>query len=75
MKYIVHYNSSGRIESMIAVNGPQGMSAGLVPKPGLTAAEVEGLKVAAGAPGIAEFRRLVKDHKVGPAARITLGKK
>jgi hypothetical protein len=76
MKHIVHYDSSGRIESMIVVNGPRGMSAGLTPKPGLLAAEVEGVNVGAGAPDIEAFRKLVKSHKVpAPTARIALGRK
>jgi len=76
MKHIVHYNSSGHIESLIVVNGPHGMSAGLAPKPGLLAAEVEGVNIGAGAPDLEAFRKLVKDQKVlAPAARIALGKK
>jgi hypothetical protein len=76
MKHIVHYNSSGRIEALIAVSGPPGMSAGLAPKPGLVAAEVEGVNIGAGAPDVEAFRRLVKDQKVfASVARIAVGKK
>jgi hypothetical protein len=76
MKYTVHYNSSGRIESLVAVNGPSGMNAGLATKPGLLAAEVEGVNIGAGAPDVEAFRKLVKDQKVlTPVARIALAKK
>lgn len=76
MKHIVHYNSSGRIESLIAVSAPHGMSAGLTPNPGLLAAEVEGLDLNAGAPDVEAFRKLVKDQKIpGQIARISLKKK
>jgi hypothetical protein len=76
MKHMVHYNSSGHIESLIALNGPQGMSVGLTPKPGLLAAEVEGVNIDAGAPDVEAFRKLVKNQTVfAPAARIALGKK
>jgi hypothetical protein len=76
MKHMVHYNSSGHIESLIVVSGPHGMSAGLTPKPGLLAAEVEGVNIDAGTPDVEAFRKLVKNQKVfAPAARITLEKK
>jgi hypothetical protein len=76
MKHIMHYDSSGRIESLIVVNGPPGMNAGLTPKPGLLAADVEGMKIGAGAPDVEAFRKLVKDQKVlSPVTRIALAKK
>ena len=76
MKHIVHYNSSGRIESLIAVNGPHEMNAGLTPKSGLLAAEIEGLNIGKAALDWEAIRKVIKDQRVSaPAAQITSGRK
>jgi hypothetical protein len=42
MKVYVHYDSSGAIHSLIAVNAPADRMPMLVPEPGLFVGEVEG---------------------------------
>jgi len=42
MKVYVHYDSSGAIHDLIAVDAPEIASAMLAPQPGLFVAEVEG---------------------------------
>ena len=76
MKNIVHYNRSGRIESLIAVNGPHEMNAGLTPKSGLLAAEIEGLNIGKVASDWEAVRKVIKDQRVSTSvAHITSAKK
>jgi hypothetical protein len=68
MKVYVHYDSSGAVHSLVAVNTPEGSSAMLTPRPGLFVAEldgeVEGLKLKPDARELEALRDMVKELRV-----------
>jgi hypothetical protein len=75
MKVFVHHDTSGVIRSMITVNAPEQFHLMLTPKAGLLVAEVEGIKIKAGAEGVEELRKVAQAHKVVTPNRVKLTKK
>jgi hypothetical protein len=76
MKIYAHYDATGAIRSFVAFDAPKGAGLMLAPKPGHLVAEVEGVKLKAGALDPEALRELATTHKVAePAARCTLTKK
>jgi hypothetical protein len=67
MRTYVHFDSEGTIGSLVAVDGPEGVAGGLVPKPGFFVDEVKGVKLTFDERGLEAAGRLVEEHKVAPA--------
>ena len=70
MKVFVHHDAAGAIHSMVTVNAPEQFHLMLTPK-----AEVEGIKIKAGAEGVEELRKVAQAHGVVTPNRVKLTKK
>ena len=68
MKTFVHFDSEGTIQSLIAVDGPEGVSGGLVPAPGMFVDEVEGVNLSQDELDVEAASEIVKRHRVAPAS-------
>jgi hypothetical protein len=68
MKTFVHFDSEGTIQSLIAVDGPEGVSGGLVPEPGMFVDEVEGVNLGQDELDVEAASEIVKRHRVAPAS-------
>ncbi|HJZ94045.1 MAG TPA: hypothetical protein VKE40_24435 [Gemmataceae bacterium] len=68
MRVFAHHDSAGAIRAVVTVTGPKAMTAMVMPKPGLSVAEVEGLPIGGGPIDVAAVRRTVKGLKVPVSA-------
>jgi hypothetical protein len=75
MKVFVHHDAAGAIHSMVTVNAPEQFHLMLTPKAGLLVAEVEGIKIKAGAEGVEELRKVAQAHGVVTPSRVKLTRK
>lgn len=70
MKTFVHYDSSGAIHSLIAVDAPEGVSVALESEPGIFVGEVEGVKLTSGAIDVETVSEIPENYKVAlPTSR------
>lgn len=67
MRTFAHFDSQGTIQSIVVVDAPKGVNAGLVPETGLFVDEVEGLEIDLTAEGEA-LRGAFERYKVEPAS-------
>jgi hypothetical protein len=67
MRTFAHFDSQGTIQSIVVVDAPDGVNAGLVPETGLEVDEVEGLEIDLSAEGEA-VRGALERYKVEPAS-------
>jgi hypothetical protein len=67
MRTFAHYDSQGTIQSIVVVDAPEGVNAGLVPETGLYVDEVEGLEIDLTAEGEGA-RGALERYKVEPAS-------
>jgi hypothetical protein len=67
MRTFAHFDSQGTIKSIVVVDAPNGVNAGLVPEAGLDVAEVEGLEIDLAAEGEA-IRGALDGYKIEPAS-------
>jgi hypothetical protein len=76
MRTFAHFDSEGTIQSLVVVDAPKGINAGLVPETGLHVEEVRGVKVDLDAEG-EDFRSIFEGFKVetGSASPRSLVKK
>lgn len=80
MKVYVHYDASGAIHSLVAVNAPADHMPALAPEPGLLVAEVEGKvpgwKYKDKLPDLEALRQVAQTLRVAtPVSRCKLVKK
>jgi hypothetical protein len=66
MKTFAHYDSTGAIRALIAVDAPEGISAGLEPEAGTFVDEVEGVEINLEEPDIDAIRETAQNYKVEP---------
>lgn len=67
MRTFAHFDSVGTIQSIVVVDAPKGVNAGLVPETGLYVDEVEGLEIDLTAEGD-KIRGPLERYKVEPAS-------
>jgi hypothetical protein len=68
MRTFAHFDSEGTIQSIVVVDAPKGVNAGLVPETGLDVAEVAGFEIDLTAEGEA-MRGALEGYKVELASR------
>jgi hypothetical protein len=66
MKTFVHFDSTGAIHSLIAVDAPESVSAGVEPEPGIFVDEVEGVILNLDEPNIEAASEIADRYKVAP---------
>jgi hypothetical protein len=67
MRTFAHFDSEGTIQSIVVVDAPDGVNAGLVPETGLSVGEVEGIEIDLTAEG-EKIRGVLERYKVEPAS-------
>lgn len=67
MKTFAHYDSHGVVRALVASDGPQHLTAVLIPEAGHFVAPIEDLKLDLGEPNLAKFREVAKGLKIEPA--------
>ena len=79
MKFFVHYDSSGAIRSVVAVDTPGARSPMLSPRPGLFVAELEGgipeLKLRPTLEELQSMRKVVRNLRVETTPHCKLVRK
>jgi len=74
MKIYAHYDSSGNIHSLITSSGEKGLNAMLSPEPGLSVAEIEGLKLDDDR-DVDAIRKIAETHTITAGRPVKLSKK
>lgn len=67
MRTFAHFDSQGTVQSIVVVDAPKGVNAGLVPETGLDVAELEGFEIDLAAEGEA-LRGAVEGLTIEPAS-------
>jgi len=75
MKIYAHYDHSGVIRSIVAVNAPEGAGMMLTPKPGVFVSPIKDVKIRSDTPDLKELRAIAERHRVTPFPHATLAKK
>ena len=72
----VHYDMTGTIRSVTAINGPEGAGLLLVPKPGIAVADVERDELDSDPPSLEDLRKFAESHEAPTGLpRCTVAKK
>jgi hypothetical protein len=67
MRTFAHFDATGRIRALIAVDAPEGVNAGLVPEPGVFVDEVEGVDLKPTELDPEAAGEIFKKYKVAPS--------
>jgi hypothetical protein len=73
MKTFAHHDAAGNIVSIVAVDAPEGVEAGLQPEPGVLVTELEGVDLPLDAENVDAAQKFLGQHKVAVRA-AQLGK-
>jgi hypothetical protein len=68
MRTFVHFDSTGAIQSLVAVDGPEGVSGGPMPDAGISVDEVEGVELKLDELDVEGASEIIKSHRVEPAS-------
>jgi hypothetical protein len=68
MRTFVHFDLTGAIHAFIAVDAAEGVNAGLVPQPGMSVTEVEGLNVKLDESNVEAASDIAKKYKVATSS-------
>lgn len=69
MRAYAHFDSEGVIEALVLVDAAPQVNAGLVPRPGNSVDQVDGVGLSIDELDVEAAIELVKTHKVGPASK------
>jgi hypothetical protein len=64
MTVFAHCDPAGNIHAFILVNAPAGVSGGIVPKPGETVVEVQGVTLAPSPTSVAQARQIATNQRI-----------
>jgi len=74
MKIYAHYDLDGNVHSLIAGSGEKGLQAMLTPEPGLSVAEIVGVKLD-NAQDFDAIRKIAESHRVAEVRPLKLSEK
>jgi hypothetical protein len=67
MRTFAHFDATGSIRALVTVDAPEGISAGLVPEPGVFIDEVEGVDLNPNELDLEAAGEIFKRYKVAPS--------